>query len=98
MSLDLSKFNKVNHGFLKPEAKKPETKDNKPKVSAKKEEKKVEKKTAEKLGRPMITDEPLDQKCSFNLTSTEMEKFKAKIGQVPMAAWLRNFLKDEKVI
>jgi len=97
--LDLSKYDKTNHSLLK---KRDERVTEKPrvveKVVVKKETAKVvqSKKATEKLGRPMMADEPLDQKCSFNITLTEMEKFKTKIGQVPMAAWLRNFLKEEK--
>lgn len=98
-NFDLSQIRKptVREKFLKPVEK---NQDNITNGSTKKEVKKnkMEKEKTVKMGRPRITEEPLTEKVSINLTSSEMDKLKDKIGLVPAAAYLRNELKQKGII
>jgi hypothetical protein len=86
---DLSKFNTSGQNFLN------KTEEN---LDIKVVKKELKKKKSEKVGRPMTTDEPLDQKITINLSKTEIAKLKSKAGQIPSASFLRGILKDNKII
>jgi hypothetical protein len=86
---DLSKFNTGSQNFLNKKAEDSDA------DTVKKEPKK---KKSEKVGRPMTTDEPLDQKITINLSKTEIAKLKLRAGQIPSASFLRSILKDNKII
>lgn len=87
---DLSRLNKNSQNFLtRPEEKV---------VEKTTTEKVIKKKKQEKNGRPMTTDEPLNQKITINLSETEINNLRSRAGQVPIATFLRDILKKAKVI
>jgi hypothetical protein len=99
-NFDLSKLKKPTTKHLNPVVENPVL--NITKNSTKKEakENKVERvRKTGKIGRPMSGDEPLTEKVALNLTISEMEKLRNKIGElVPVAAYLRNELKEKGII
>ena len=93
---DLNKFKKIKESerFLRPIEEAPRVNDNKKEVVVKKERPKK----SEKIGRPMLGKEPLNKKITLNFTVSEEEKIRDKAGDIPITTYLRNILKDNKVI
>jgi hypothetical protein len=90
--IDLTKFKRPAQNYLK-EKEEPKVQND---VVAPKEVKKSQK--LEKIGRPTIGDEPISKRFSLAFTETEYNTLKGKAGKIPLASFIRDVLKDAKVI
>ncbi len=93
--IDLSKYEDPTHGFLEKNDKN-KFKDKESNNNVKKKE--ADKNTNRQIGRPRTAEEPLTEKTSLNLTATEYNGLKEKAGLVPVATYLRNVMKEKKII
>ncbi len=102
INIDLSEYNQGSQGFLSQwtenkeeqgkvikKAKAPEAKVEKPKKS---------KESEKKIGRPLISDEPLVSKLGCAVSESEYNKFKTKAGQISISVYLRDCLKKADLI
>ncbi len=88
--LDLSRLGKNNQQFL--------VKQDHDFVAKNTDNQKLKKKTVEKKGRPMLSNELLNQKVTINLTQSEVLNIKNKAGKIPLTAFIRDILKRYTVI
>jgi len=88
--LDLSQFEKPVVNYLKP---KEQVKVKKPIKATKGIGGKVK-----KIGRPMISDEPLNIPVSVNFSATEYNKIKENSGIAAVSAFIRESLKKAGII
>lgn len=91
--VDLSKFAVPEKNYLKP--KKESGSKIKESVKTKKE---VKAKETKKIGRPMISDEPLNIPVTVNFSSTEYDKIKESAGIAAVSAFIRESLKKSGII
>jgi hypothetical protein len=97
--LDLSDFSQDSHGFLN----QPTTEEGKGRVVKKVEESKIvklktSKDSEKKIGRPLISNEPLKSKLGCAVSESEYNKFKKKAGQIAVSVYLRDYLKKADLI
>lgn len=90
--IDLTKFKRPTQNYLK-EKEEPKVQNE---VIVPKEVKNVQK--SEKIGRPTIGDEPISKRFSLAFTETEYNTLKENAGKIPLASFIRDILKDAKVI
>ena len=88
--IDLTRFKKPTQNYLKEEV------DGREKVIISKEKKKPAK--IEKTGRPTIGDELISKRFSLAFTETEYNTLKKNAGRIPLAPFVRDILKNAKVI
>ena len=90
--IDLTKFKRPTQNYLK-EKEEPKVQNE---VIVPKEVKNFQK--SEKIGRPTIGDEPISKRFSLAFTETEYNTLKENAGKIPLASFIRDILKDAKVI
>ncbi len=90
--IDLTKFKRPTQNYLK-EKEELKVQDE---IVVPKEVKKAKK--SEKIGRPTIGDEPISKRFSLAFTETEYNLLKGNAGKIPLASFIRDVLKDAKVI
>jgi hypothetical protein len=99
ISLDLSSFDQNSHGFLnKPGEESGQDKVAKKVVTVKITKPKKSEELEKKIGRPLISDEPLISKLGCAVSESEYTKFKAKAGQIAISVFLRDCLKKADLI
>lgn len=99
--LNLSEFDQTSHGFLNKEVEvKKDSKTTKVLKEKKlpKEEVEQDKEESKKLGRPMFGDEPLNKKLGVSLTEREYQKILDDAALVPVSAYVRDRMKEAKII
>ncbi len=93
--IDLTKFKRPTQNYLK---EKEELKVQNEVVAAPKPKEVKNAQKAEKIGRPTIGDEPISKRFSLAFTETEYNTLKENAGKIPLASFIRDVLKDAKVI
>lgn len=101
INIDLSEFNQSSQGFLNQwvdkegeQSKVERKKTAEPRVIKPKKSEESEK----KIGRPLISDEPLVSKLGCAVSESEYNKFKSKAGQISISVYLRDCLKKADLI
>ena len=95
--LDFSKIKKPEKSYLKEMGEEQDRKAASASSAAKQKSEELKKKP-EKTGRPTIGDEPISKRFSLAFTETEYNTLKENAGKIPLASFIRDILKDAKVI
>lgn len=102
INIDLSEYNQGSQGFLSQWTEKKEEQSKIIKKAKEVEPKAVKPKKSEesekKIGRPLISDEPLVSKLGCAVSESEYNKFRAKAGQISISVYLRDCLKKADLI